>query len=129
MAHLIVLIDSPHPPLALCLRDNLARILDDNLIRLKAPIATHPIATVLSLNDLDANVELAACFTALTETAKATVAAEFFGEFAIRIITFVEHEAVLAIFIATGLTGASARGHFGELSGFPDRRCVAYEDV
>ena len=129
MTHLIVLIGSPHAPLALCLCDNLARILNDNLVRLKAPIAAHAIPTVLSLNDLDANVELAACFAALAETAEAAVPAEFFRKLAIRVVTFVEHEAVLAIFVATSLTRAGAGRHFRELVGFPDRRCVAHEDV
>ena len=118
--YLIVLIRGPHPPLALFLRDYLPCILNDNLIWLKAAVTANPVPTVRGFDDFDANVELAASLAALAQAAEAAVPAELLAQFAVGVIAFVEHVAVLAVFVTASLGGAHAVGHFSQLGGFPD---------
>ena len=59
--NLVVLVLLVHSSIALLLGDDLARVLENDLMRLERAVAAHTIPTVCRLDHIDANVVLAPC--------------------------------------------------------------------
>ena len=99
--HLIILIILIHTTVTLVFSDDLACILDDDLVGFKAAIASNTISSISSLDDFNADSVLSASFASLLESCKSPVGAVFAASAAVCIITLVEHASVLAVLIAT----------------------------
>lgn len=105
--NLVVLVDSPHPPFAFGLSQNLAGILHDDLVRLKGTVAAHSISTVWCFDNFDANVVFPSSLAALFELLEASVPA-FASQPAIAVVAFVKHVAILTVLVTASLFGTKA---------------------
>ena len=106
--YLIILVPVLHPIITLILRDNLTRILHNNLMWFEGPIAANAVTSICSLDDLDANIVFAPFLVAFLELLKAAVAATLGANIAISIVALVEHVAVQAAAIAAAFVCADA---------------------
>ena len=64
--YLVVLVDVPHPVITFIWGNNFTRVLDNDLIRLKSPIASDAITTINCLDEFYADVVLSTNPTSLT---------------------------------------------------------------
>jgi len=67
----------------------------------ECPTSPYSEALALGLYNFDANIKLPSSLAPFLEISKRTIAAEFDADIAIRIITFIEHESVVAVLITT----------------------------
>lgn len=110
---LIVLVLDFHPSIALLLRDDLTCILNNDLMWIKTSHGTDAITTILRLNNLNTIVVPVALGTDL-QFRKSAIGAKFWADETVGFITFIKHEAVLAILAATIFNIAKAiRVRFG----------------
>lgn len=93
--------------ITLILSNDLARVLHNNLIGLKCTVRSYTMATVHCLHDFNAYVVFAAGFTSFLQFCEGSIRAAL-THVAISLVAFVEHEAVKAILVATGLCCAYA---------------------
>lgn len=98
-----MLVKLVHTVITFLLCDDLARILDDDLIWLERTIRSNSIAAIERFADLDTNSVLASCFGPLAELLESTICAIFRSNVAITAVTFVEHDAIQTIFIAAAI--------------------------
>ena len=98
--YLVILVHLIHAPLALLFRDNLTRVLHNDLVWLKAAIAADTITAITSLVNLDTNAIPAALLGSFLKILEGTVHAETLAEAAVCVIALVEHDAVLAVLAA-----------------------------
>ena len=108
MADLAVFVKLVHPIITFVLRNNLACILDDDLVRLKATIAPDTIPAIEGFYDLNPDVILTASLCSLSELFKAAVRATLCSDVTIGVVAFVEHEPVETLLIAPILRGTDA---------------------
>lgn len=101
--YLVVFVDSVHSLLRLFLGDDLASILDDDLVWLESTIASNAISPIQRLDNFDANVVFTALLDSLSQAFEATVPALIFSQPTIAIITLVEHESIHAITVTSSL--------------------------
>ena len=99
--YLIILVDIVHPRIGLFLGDDLASVLDDDLIWFESAVASHSVASVECFDDLDPDIVFAAFLDSLSQGLEAAIATLLFSQSAIAIITLVEHESVHAIAITS----------------------------
>jgi len=99
--YLIILVDIVHPRIGLFLCDDLASVLDDDLIWFESAVASHPVPSVDCFDDLDPDIVFAAFLDSLSQGLEAAVATLLFSQSAITIITLVEHESVHAIAVTS----------------------------
>jgi hypothetical protein len=106
--YIIVLIVLIHAPVTFIFRNDFSSVLNDDLISIEASIASHSIATINRLDNLNTNSILAAPFTTLLKISKGTVGAILTACSTVGIVTLVEHDSVLAIFITSTFGSAHA---------------------
>ena len=97
-------------PLSFGSTDDFSSVLRDYLVRLKAPIATHTVASVGGLDHLDADPVFPPAGLPLCETREGPVGAVFFANVTVHAVTLVEHDAILAALVAPVLRLAHALG-------------------
>lgn len=107
--HIIILVHSAHPPLTLGLCDNFSSILNNDLIWLECAIAADTVATIGSLDDLNADVILASSFGSFLELREAAIST-LRTQPAIAIVALVKHVAVLTVLVTAGFFLAHAAG-------------------
>ena len=105
--YLVVLVILIHASITFIFCNNLASILDDDLMRVKAAVASYAVAAISSLDDFDTNPVLATALPAFLQISEGAIGAMTLTGCAIVVITFVEHDSVLAILIASTLWGAN----------------------
>jgi hypothetical protein len=110
MTNLIILVFLVHPAVTLFYRDDLARVLHDDLVGLKAAVAADAVASVSCLKDLNAHAVSTALLGPCLQRLEGAVVAELLPNVAVGLVTLVEHDAVLAIFTAPILRLAHALG-------------------
>lgn len=128
VTHVVILVHSAHPPLTLRLCDDLSSILDNDLIRLECSIAADTITTVGSLDDLNADVILAARFRPLLELTEIAIPT-FWTQSAITAVALVKHVTVLAVLITASLFLAHASGQLELLVCSPLFGSVTNKDI
>lgn len=110
VAYLIVLVLLVHAAIAFLLRDNLTRILHDDLIRFKTAVRANTIASVLGLDDFHTNSEFAASLRPLLQSRKSAVLAQVRTNIAVGLITLIQHDAILAALTTAIFGRANALG-------------------
>lgn len=100
MTYFSVLVTTMHTIVTFFLSNNLARVFNNDLIRFERAVGTNPVAAVDCFAYLDTNVVLTASLCTFAEGLEGTIGAVIGADVAIAIIAFVEHETVMAIFIA-----------------------------
>jgi hypothetical protein len=118
-----------HAILTVFLGNDFSSILNDDLVGIKSAIAPNTIATVHGLDDLDPNVVLSSGLGSLLEAVEASVTTSLSVKSAVRTVTFVEHEPILAILIAASLGQTDTRGVFLQLDVSPDTSCIPNEYI
>jgi hypothetical protein len=101
--YLIVLVVLVHAPVTLLFCNDLTCVFDNDLVRFEAAVSAHPIAAVLGLDDFHANPILAPFASPLLEVSKRSIGTVGAARRAVPIITFVEHDSVLAGVVAAVL--------------------------
>lgn len=101
ITHLVVLVVFIHATIALIFSDDFTSVLDDDLVRIKASIASYTITSIRSLDDFNADSVLSATFAALLQISKSAVLTMRAACPAVRVITLIEHDSVLTIHIAS----------------------------
>lgn len=87
--------------------EDLPRVFDDNLIRLKGAVTAHSISTIWRFDNFDADIVFSPSFGTLLQLLEASVTA-FPSQSAITVVAFVKHVAILAVLIASILLCAQA---------------------
>lgn len=100
MTDLIVLVNLVHAALAFLFRNDLNRVLHDDLIWLKAAIAANPVPPVARLDDFHAHAIPAALLGAFLKILEGAVLAMRLADIAVRLIALIEHDAILAVLAA-----------------------------
>lgn len=126
--YLIVLIDCPHAPFTLILCDDLARVLHNDLVRLKCTVAAYTIPSISCLNDLHSNVVFPTSLGTLLKFLEAPVAAVR-SDTTVGGVTFVVHESVLTVFVAASLFIAKASRKLDLFIFSPKARSIADKNV
>jgi len=86
-------------PFTLILGDDLACVFDNDLAGFECPTRSYSKALALSLHNFNPDIKLPSCLAPFLEVSKRTIGAEFDADVAIRIVTFIEHETVVAVFV------------------------------
>lgn len=111
-SYLGILITPVHTVVTLLLSDDLAGILNNDLLRIESAVCADTVAAVESFAYLNPDAILTTSFCSLAERFEGTVSAVLGADVAIAIITLVEHRAVVASFIASRIGLAVAFGEF-----------------
>ena len=119
-AYLVVLVPRVHPVLAFLLRDDLAGVLDDDLVGRKGPVAPDAVAAVGRLDHLDADVVFPARLAPFLQILEAAVRARLRADAAVVVVAFVEHQSVETVVVAAARGLADAGRVFVEFGVFPD---------
>jgi hypothetical protein len=99
--YIIVLVIFVHAAITLIFSDDFTSVLDNDLVRIKASIASNTVTSINSLNDFNTDSVFSTTFSSLLKISKSAVLAMCATCSAISIITLVEHDSVLAIHIAS----------------------------
>ena len=110
LTHLIVFVLLVHAPFAFGLCDDLTSVLHDDLVGLKASIASHTVATINSLDNLNANAKSTAFLGSRSQLLESAIVTIFFANIAVGFIALIQHDAVLAVLSTTILRLANALG-------------------
>jgi hypothetical protein len=101
LAYLIILVNLIHSSFAFLFRNNLTRVLHDDLVRPEAAVAADAVASVRRLDHLDSDAVLAASSPPSREVSKCSVRAEGPADIAVCVVAFVKHDSVLAALAAS----------------------------
>lgn len=107
MAYLIIFVAILHPLIALILCDDLASILDNDLVWFKRPITADAISTISCLDHFDPDIILSTLLVPLLETFKCPIVAVLGADVAVGVVAFVEHVAVQTVVITAEFEGAN----------------------
>lgn len=99
-AYLVVLVYLGHTALALLLRDDLSGVLHDDLMRLKAAVASHTVASISRLDHLHTDAVFASLGPSSRQIRKGAICAISLSGIAVRFVALVEHDAVLTALAA-----------------------------
>jgi hypothetical protein len=108
--YLIILVLFVHPALTFRFRDDLARVLHDNLVGFETAVAADAVAAVTRLDNLHTDTVPAALLGALLQVLKRAVLAMVLAEVAVCVIALVQHDAILTVLIAAVFGPANAPG-------------------
>lgn len=106
--NLVVFVDLIHTAITLLFSDDFACVLHNDLMRLKAAIATNSISTIRGLDDLDTDAVLATFVSTCCKISKCAVGAVLPTNVAIVLITLVKHYTILAALSAAIIGLANA---------------------
>jgi hypothetical protein len=126
--YFIVFVYCPHPPLALKLGDDLARILHNNLIGLEGTIAADAISAICCLDDFDSNVILASGLGPVLQALEISVTA-LGTQPAVTVVTLIEHIAVLTVIITASVFRTHASGQLEVFVRFPETSGITNKDI
>lgn len=126
--YVIVLVDRSHPFLTLKLSEDLSGVLDNDLVWLKGTIAADAISAICRFDDLDTNIVLTPGLSAMLQALEVSIAA-LGTQSTVPVVTFVEHVAVLAVFVAASIFSAHTKRQFKVLVRFPEATSVTDENI
>jgi hypothetical protein len=86
-----------HSSFTLRLRNNLACVLNYNLVGLKRSHSSYAITTILSVQDFN-TIVVSIAFGALFQLGKWSITALFWGKLAVCAVTLIGHDPVVAVF-------------------------------
>ena len=118
-----------HAVITLILSYYLTCIFYDDLIRLKSSICPNAVASIDSFHDLNSNPVFAPGLAPLSQIRKSTICAMIGPNLAVVIVTFIQHETVVAIFAATGLWRTLARRILLGFGFLPYISCIANKNI
>jgi len=128
-SYFIVLVNSPHPVIALILGYNFSSVFDNDLIWLKSTVRTNPIATISCLDDFDSNIILSTSLAALTEVFETAISATFRSDVTIGVITLIKHESIETVLVAARGRFANTGGVLKTLRLLPKLCCISDKHV
>jgi len=129
VTHLGVFIPGIHPMVTLILSDDLARVLDYDLVGFKCSVCSDAVTPVNCLHHFNTNVVFPTLFASLFQISEGAVRAMLCTNIAVRAITFVQHESIKTMFITAVLLFADAQRMFHRLGFFPQVGSIADEHV
>lgn len=110
MTYFVVFVVFVHATIALVFGDDLASVLNDDLIWIKASIASYTVASISGLYNFNPYSVLSAALAALLQIGKSAVLAMSATSSAIAIVTLIKHDSVLAINITSIVWRADTLG-------------------
>lgn len=129
ITHLSILVSFVHSIITLILRYYLACILHDNLVRFECTIASHSVSTIDSLDNLDANVILAPCFSSFSQSSEGTVRAVLIANITITVITLVKHKTIKTILVTAALRRTYTCRCLERFRFLPNRGGITNKDI
>ncbi len=129
ITHLSILVSFVHSIITLILRYYLACILHDNLVGFECTIASHSVSTIDSLDNLDANVILAPCFSSFSQSSEGTVRAVLIANITITVITLVKHKTIKTILVTAALRRTYTCRCLERFRFLPNRGGITNKDI
>jgi len=110
VAYIVVFVIFIHAAITLILSNDFSGIFNNNLVRIEAAIASDAIPSISSLDDLDTDSVRAANFTSFLQFSESAIGACCSSCATVGVITLIEHDSILTIFVASILWSAHALG-------------------
>ena len=94
LTHLLVLVLLDHSAISLLFSNDLAAVLDNNLLILERPVCANTKASIASSDNIHANVELVALGGASSQIGKIAVSAQILADVTVVFCTLIDRGAV-----------------------------------